>query len=936
MQVRLVGRDAETAVIAAAVDATAGRAGRVVLLTGDPGIGKSRLAGYALRLAAKRGFATLEGSAHALHAGLAYAPVVQAIRRHLSGLPGVESAPLLAGLADLGRLLDDPRLPPAPPLGDPELERTRMFEAVARLFERLADRQPVALFVDDLHWADRGTIELLHYLSRSARGRRVLLLANYRSGEQPRPLREFATAVRRHDLDTELTLRPLTDDAVAELLAELLGAPASPQLLENVRERARGVPLFVKALVQEMGRTPAPSTPAVVRDLVLAQLDRLGEPSRRLLDLVAVAGETAPDVLAEVLPDDFAEPQRDLLARGLLSEEESGRSVRLRVDHPMYAEVAYAELTAADRRDLHARLAAAIEKLTPDDILALAPHYLEASDRVDSSRATDVLSVAGQRALDIHAADEAVRYFRAALAGAGPDFPAERRIEVLIGLGRGFQEAGNLGSAAAVWNEGVALAQDPGLAEQHASLRYRLALLETERGNLSLADQHSHAGAAIGLREADAGDAEAMALRLVYSMRSGDTARMRAASEHTAALAAVDPSPTVRAAAHIGRSLLAWIDGDFRLARTEGERAVAYSGRSPMIGATANRMLISMAVADGDLPAAFRHAQAGLDTLTEYQLPSAMASAYYSLAMVHYLAGELGTALATVDTGLETARRSSGARAVARLLLCRAFLLTERGRHGPAADCIADAAQTHPLGTSGDTPVTAIWELSRTALALLNGKPKEAPKVTVVPLNDDAIVMWQRPAFAGYAALATGDADQVAAMVAKLREFGFVGSYIEAVANRLDGLHQASLDRTTEAAELLAGAADSFASMGMPLLASQTRLEWVELTGKSADLVAGCLETFQRCDATPWIDRCRRLGRTLGLRLTPTRRAGNLSNRETQVVQLVAEGLSNSQIAAQLFLSERTVETHLRNAYARLGISSRVALAKWVAENRDT
>jgi DNA-binding CsgD family transcriptional regulator len=221
-------------------------------------------------------------------------------------------------------------------------------------------------------------------------------------------------------------------------------------------------------------------------------------------------------------------------------------------------------------------------------------------------------------------------------------------------------------------------------------------------------------------------------------------------------------------------------------------------------------------------------------------------------------------------------------------------------------------------------------------LALLKGNPKEAPQITVVPLNDDAIVMWQRPAFAGYAALANGDADQVAAMVAKLREFGSVGVYVDALADRLDGLRLAALDRTAEAAELLWSAADSFASMGMPLLASQTRLEWVELTGRSADLIAGCLETFQRCGATPWVDRCRRLGRTLGLRLTSARRAGNLSNRETQVVHLVAEGLSNNQIAAQLFLSERTIETHLRNAYARLGISSRVALAKWVAENRDT
>jgi DNA-binding CsgD family transcriptional regulator len=356
-----------------------------------------------------------------------------------------------------------------------------------------------------------------------------------------------------------------------------------------------------------------------------------------------------------------------------------------------------------------------------------------------------------------------------------------------------------------------------------------------------------------------------------------------------------------------------------------------------MIRATANRMLISMTIAAGDLAAATRHAQAGLDTLTESHLPSAMASAYYSVAMLRYLAGDLAGATAAADSGLATARRTSGARAIARLLLCRAFLLAEQGRGAEAADCIADAAQTHPLGTNGDTPVTAIWELSRMAVAHLMGRPQDAPNFTVVALNDDAIVMWQRPVYSTHTYLALGDFDAAATMVAKLREFGPVGRYVDALADRLDGLHSAATGSPDRALSLLSHAADEFAAMQMPVLASQARLEWAELSPDDpdiAEIVAGCLDIFQRSGAIPWVDRCRRAGRSLGVRITATRRAGELSNREAQVVRLVTDGLTNSQVAARLFLSERTVETHLRNVYARLGITSRVALARWAADNQ--
>jgi predicted ATPase len=179
----LVGRANELDRVRAAIERAHGAIGGTLLLAGDEGIGKSRLAAEALVLARRRGFLTLNGTAYALHTDLAYAPVLEAVGPFLAGLPAGRLGQLVRGLPDLSRLFGNLALPLPVPLGDPALERTRLFEAVARLVERIAAERPLALSIDDLHWADHASLDLVHYLARGLTDQRVLLLGTYRLDE---------------------------------------------------------------------------------------------------------------------------------------------------------------------------------------------------------------------------------------------------------------------------------------------------------------------------------------------------------------------------------------------------------------------------------------------------------------------------------------------------------------------------------------------------------------------------------------------------------------------------------------------------------------------------------------------------------------------------------------------------------------------------------
>ncbi|MDO8672515.1 MAG: ATP-binding protein, partial [Dehalococcoidia bacterium] len=253
-----VGRDAELRRLTAALDLAAEGEGSTIFLTGQPGIGKTRLAREALVLAKELGFTVLEGHASPLGAGLAYAPILNAFGPLLYSLDSVRLEFLVGDLPNLGRLFDGLRLPspvlPLEGLGDPALEKTRLFEAVLRLLKRLIKEKPLVLFLDDVQWADPASLELLHFLAHGLADQPVLLLATYSDNalDTCRGLRALVVSLRRAGLAEEIDIPRLERDAVTALAQGILGGKAPGDLITLLDARACGTPLFVEAFIDAL------------------------------------------------------------------------------------------------------------------------------------------------------------------------------------------------------------------------------------------------------------------------------------------------------------------------------------------------------------------------------------------------------------------------------------------------------------------------------------------------------------------------------------------------------------------------------------------------------------------------------------------------------------------------------------------------------------
>jgi DNA-binding SARP family transcriptional activator/tetratricopeptide (TPR) repeat protein len=429
-----VGRVSERAALDTALGQIAGGVARVCLITGELGIGKSRLW--------QEWAATLPSSATVLEArcldatqSLPFAPLVELLgnaelRRRIQS-PTSTVAPVW--LAEVGRLAPDlllgrTDLPPATSLPTPE-ERGRVFEGLAQVFLALGGC-PIVLFVDDVHWADRTTLEWLRFVVHRLRATPLLLVVAYRPDEASAHLVQLGASWLREGLAHRLPLTRLTAEEEHALGAAVVGD--DPSRVERARQRAGGNPFFLLELL----RSPLEDVPPVLSALIQARLDRLSELARQVIQ---VAAALDPDFDAETLrrasgreEDELLDALDELLAAGIVVE----RQAQLSFSHPLIPAVVRDGLSGPRRSYVFRRAAEALAdryRGRQGEVAGrLVRLYLEASDRARAAVAADQ---AAEQALAIAAIDEAVDFYRQAIQLAPTPARRAALARVLVRLG---------------------------------------------------------------------------------------------------------------------------------------------------------------------------------------------------------------------------------------------------------------------------------------------------------------------------------------------------------------------------------------------------------------------------------------------------------------------------------------------------------------------
>ena len=492
-----VGRERELAeLIGGLEDAFAGR-GRLFLLVGEPGIGKSRLAEELIAHARVLGARTLVGRCWEAGGAPAYWPWVQSLRPYLRDT-GAETlrSQLHEGAADVARLLPELRdvladLPPASPL-ESEGARFRLFDSMTAFLKRAAAARPLVLVLDDLHAADEPSLLLLQFIARELGESRLLIVGAYRDVD-PTPsaaLTSTLTELAREPVAHTLPLAGLGEADVARFI-ELVSPAGAAGVAPAVHAETEGNPLFVGEVVRLLAEerhldestiTPL-AIPQSVREVIGRRLRHLSNECSRLLGLASVLGrEFDLDALAGV-----SGLQRGAILE-LLDEGIAGRVVsevpgvigRMRFAHALIRDTAYHGMTRSRRVELHRQAGGVLEALYSSDLDAhlaeLAHHFFEAAAGGDTQKAVNYAGRAGSRALALLAYEEAARLYEMALEALGPEGvdTARLRGELLLALAESHGRAGDVPAAKLTFLRAAELARSAGLPEVlgHAAVGY--------------------------------------------------------------------------------------------------------------------------------------------------------------------------------------------------------------------------------------------------------------------------------------------------------------------------------------------------------------------------------------------------------------------------------------------------------------------------------
>jgi len=491
----LLGRDAEVATLRGAVDGAAAGRGSVVLLAGEPGIGKTSLAVDCAAYADGLGSRVLWGACWEGEGAPAFWPWIQALRTYTGSVDDEELARHLGpGAGDVLRLLPElaPRLhdPPSPPELEPEQARFRLFDAVASLLCRTAGPRPLLIVLDDLHWADESSLLLLSFVAAQLATNAVAIIGTYRDTEVG-PDHPIASVLRDAGRRGQvLTIAGLDTAGVAALMASTAGTELRRELAAAVHRQTGGNPLFVGEMTRLLAAHDAldrsdvsVGVPAGVREVIERRMVRLPQRCIELLTLAAVVGEEfALDVVAGAASTTVPDVVEHIDAAAVAGAARPAGVGRYRFAHALFREVLYEGQGTIARARLHLLVANALEAQSFErggvPAAELANHFVQAALAGETKKAVHYSALAGEEATRALAYREAVTHYERAVAVLDMVGGSEsERAELLLDLGAARWREGDRSAAHAEIYRAIELARRTGRKDVLASAALALRSL---------------------------------------------------------------------------------------------------------------------------------------------------------------------------------------------------------------------------------------------------------------------------------------------------------------------------------------------------------------------------------------------------------------------------------------------------------------------------
>jgi class 3 adenylate cyclase len=489
-----VGREPEIGRLREALEDAFEGHGRLLMLVGEPGIGKTRTAQELGTYARVRGARALVGRSYEGEGAPAYWPWLQMARSYIQDAdPDTVVSDMGPGASDIAQVIAEVQdLIPGvswPRSLEPEQARFRFFDSVTTFLKNAAMRQPLVLFLDDLHWADGPTLRLLQFLARELADSRLLVVGSYRDVALGRrhPLSQALADLSREGLVERVPLHGLTEQEVGRFIEVTASIEPPRSLVKAVHDETEGNPFFVSEIVSLMASEGTlddaggldrftVTIPQGVREVVGRRLDRLSEDCNRVLAVASAVGREFPvevvERVAELSRDRVLELLEEAEGQRIVADASQPGALRFMFSHALVREALYEELGVTQRVRLHRRIAEAIEEICGDDIEPrlgeLAHHFLQAQEL---ERAIDYSVKAADRAVSLMAYEEGADLYGSALQALELKLPkpGRRHCELLVALGNAQTRAADGIAAKKTFNRAALLARELGDHELFAA-----------------------------------------------------------------------------------------------------------------------------------------------------------------------------------------------------------------------------------------------------------------------------------------------------------------------------------------------------------------------------------------------------------------------------------------------------------------------------------